>query len=94
MIQKIAVSKALQPKTLEVKGPKSLMINEKIYKNEKPKLVYAAASGGVPPEDNNLKSFIKTPLSAEIIKKMAEKTKNINDITRKVFDKKKKKNKV
>ena len=85
---KIVVPRTLSPKSIKkVNTPKSLMINEKNYKNEPPKLRFAAGVGGIPPEGNdNLPSSIKKTMSPDELKKIIEITKDMNNFTRKAFD--------
>lgn len=82
------VSRSLQPKTIKkINTPKSLMINEKLIKKENKQLTFAVGAGGVPPNGNdNIPSNYKKPLSVETLKKIKEFTKNMNKMTRKVFD--------
>ena len=85
---KIVVPRTLSPKcTKMVNTPKSLMISEKLYKNEPSKLNFAAGVDGVPPEgDDNMSSFIKKEIPKDVLKKIVAMTKDINRYTRKAFD--------
>ncbi|MBR1618963.1 hypothetical protein IJ674_03595 [bacterium] len=86
MIQKILLPRTLRPKNIEIRKPKSLLINEQIYKNEQKQLTFAAGSGGVPPSGDDFPSSFKKPFSPEYIKKIHEITKDMNKLTRKGFD--------
>lgn len=86
MIQKILLPRTLRPKNIEIRKPKSLLINEQIYKNEQKQLTFAAGSGGVPPSGNDFPSSFKKPLSKETLDKIKLFTKDMNKLTRKGFD--------
>ena len=86
MIQKILLPRTLRPKNIEIRKPKSLLINEQIYKNEQKQLTFAAGSGGVPPSGDDFPSSFKKPFSPEYIKKIREITKDMNKLRRKGFD--------
>lgn len=86
MIQKILLPRTLQPKNIEIRRPKSLLINEQMYKKEPKQLIFAAGSGGVPPSGDDFPSSFKKPFSKETLDKIKIFTKDMNKLTRKGFD--------
>lgn len=89
MINKIVVPRILQPRTLNVRVPNSLMLCDKIYKEEPKKLLFAVAGGSVPPPGGNGPENISpfnNKFTKEFIKKIKEMTKDMNNLTRKGFD--------
>lgn len=78
MLQRILVPKTLQPKNTAVNMPKSLMINEQVYKQAPKKLLFGVAGGSVPPPNDNGDKFIKKALSSEQIKRIKEIIRNSN----------------
>lgn len=86
MIQKILLPRTLQPKNIEIRRPKSLLINEQMYKKEPKQLIFAAGAGGVPPSGDDFPSPFKKTLSKETLDKIKIFTKDMNKLTRKGFD--------